>query len=67
MSPSPLQTSETLQDLCKGLKSSIQTYSSDCQKIRQYLVNQFGYEPSDANAFINDLVRSAYGYQQDKS
>ena len=67
MSPSPLQTSETLQELCKGLKSSLQSYSNDCQKIRQYLINQFGYEAADANEFINDVVRSAYGYQQGDS
>ncbi|HCA35887.1 MAG TPA: hypothetical protein DEP13_04505 [Gammaproteobacteria bacterium] len=64
MSPSQLPTSETLQELCDGLKSSLQSYSSDCQKIRKCLINQFGYEATDANAFINDIVRSTYGYQQ---
>lgn len=67
MSPSPLQTSETLQDLTNDLKSSLLAYSKACQEIRQYLINQFGYEAADANALINDLVRTAYGHQQGNS
>lgn len=67
MSPSPLQTSETFQDLTKNLKSSLIAYSKACQEIRQHLINQFGYEATDANALINDLVRSAYPHQQKNS
>lgn len=67
MSPSPLQTSDTLQDLTKNLKSSLIAYSKACQEIRQHLINQFGYEVADANALINDLVRSAYPNQQGNS
>lgn len=63
----PVQQEPALKDLCKELTNSLQAYSASCQKIRQHLVKDFGYEVKDANEFINDIVRGAYRYPQDKS
>lgn len=67
MTTSQLQDSGTLRSLCRDLTKSIQAYSSDCHSLRQYLMQEFGYEIKEANEFINELVRCAYGYPQDKS
>lgn len=66
MTTAPHQTSEVPESLRDELKHSIQAYSVACQKIRQHLVKDFGYEVKDANDFINDIVRRAYGFQQEK-
>ena len=64
MTTAPLQQAPALDELCKELTNSLQAYSANCQKIRQHLVKDFGYEVKDANEFINDIVRRAYGFQQ---
>ena len=35
--------------------------------LRQHLIQEFGYTVKDANEFMNDIVRGAYRYPQDKS
>ena len=67
MTTAPLQQAPALHDLCKELTNSLQAYSASCQKIRQHLVKEFGYEIKEANDFINELVRGAYRYPQDDS
>ena len=67
MTTAPLQQEPALHDLCKELTNSLQAYSASCQKIRQHLVKEFGYEVKDANEFINDIVRRSYRFQQGQS
>ena len=57
-------TSRSHKDLDRVASRPIQPA---CQKIRQYLINQFGYEVKDANEFINDLVRTHTDHPQDNS
>ena len=63
----PVQQEPALRDLCKELTNSIVAYSQKCHMVRQHLVQEFGYTIKDANEFINDIVRGAYRYPQDKS
>lgn len=67
MTTSQLQDSGELRTLCEKLTNSIVAYSGNCQTLRQHLVQEFGYTIKDANEFINDIVRGAYRYPQDKS
>lgn len=67
MTTAQYQTSEVPQSLREELTESIQSYSIACQKIRQHLVKEHGCEITDANAFINDLVRMKWGLQQGQS
>jgi len=67
MTTSQLQDSSELRTLCKKLTSSIVAYSGNCHILRQHLVQEFGYTVKEANEFMNDIVRGAYRYPQDKS
>ena len=51
----------------QDLTNSIQAYSANCHMLRQHLIKEFGYTVKDANEFMNDIVRGAYRYPQDKS
>ena len=67
MTTASLQQAPELQELREKLLSSLFTYSARCHEIRKVLVRDFGYEVKDANEFINDIVRGAYGLQQGQS
>lgn len=67
MTTSQLQDSSELRKLCTELTNSIVAYSQKCHMVRQHLVQEFGYTVKEANEFMNDIVRGAYRYPQDKS
>ena len=67
MTTSQLQDSSELRTLCDELTNSIVAYSHRCHMVRQHLVQEFGYTVKEANEFMNDIVRGAYRYPQDKS
>ena len=67
MTTAQLQDSSELRTLCEELKNSIVAYSQKCHMVRQHLVQEFGYTVKEANEFMNDIVRGAYRYPQDKS
>tara|TARA_B100000035_G_scaffold13975_1_gene11490 strand:- start:418 stop:621 length:204 start_codon:yes stop_codon:yes gene_type:complete len=67
MTTSQLQDSGELRTLCEELTNSIVAYSQKCHMVRQHLVHEFGYTIKEANEFMNDIVRGAYRYPQDKS
>ena len=66
MTTAPHQTSEVPKSLRDELKNSIQAYSVACQKIRQHLIKEHGYEVKDVNLCLNDIVRVEYGFQQNQ-
>ncbi len=66
MTTAPLQQEPALKDLREKLTNSLLAYSASCHEIRKVLIRDFGYEVKDANEFINDIVRRAYGFQQEK-
>ena len=67
MTTSQLKDSGELRTLCEDLTKSIVAYSQKCHMVRQHLVQEFGYTVKEANEFMNDIVRGAYRYPQDKS
>tara|TARA_Y100000004_G_scaffold47660_1_gene52444 strand:+ start:867 stop:1073 length:207 start_codon:yes stop_codon:yes gene_type:complete len=62
MTTAPLQQAPALKDLREKLTNSLFAYSASCHEIRKVLVRDFGYTVKEANEFINDIVRDAYGF-----
>ena len=62
----PVRQEPELQELREKLTNSLFAYSASCHEIRKVLIRDFGYTVKEANEFINEIVRRAYGLQQEK-